>query len=74
MYEPVSFVRLLYGYVMIGIIQWEVKLCTGRLDEKQPEKPVKIKTLLILYFLPRCGRETTVKIPEYLTSTMYEVE
>lgn len=35
-------------------------------------KPVKKETLLILYFLPRCGRETTVKIREHLTSTLYE--
>jgi len=35
-------------------------------------KPVKKKTLLILYFSTRFGRETTVKIPEYLTSTLYE--
>jgi len=35
---------------------------------------VKKKTLLILYFFPPCVRETTVKILEYLTSTLYDVE
>jgi uncharacterized membrane protein len=35
---------------------------------------VKKKTLLILYFLPHCGRETAVKIPEYFNSTLCEVE
>jgi hypothetical protein len=60
---------------MIGIIKRKCNSSYVQKDwlKNNQRKPVKKKTLLILYFLPRCGRETRVKIPEYLISTLYEV-